>query len=128
MSTFTAFERAKINRFINVHGSVFKFYRKRVDDYKEPNDQSYLVATVAGVYHDAKGGYISQTNSNGTQYISKPQPMILCLNDANSERIAADDEVTIGSRLFRVIRKQAVGGFNYAWEISLELIDDGGNA
>lgn len=128
MSTFTAFERAKINRFINVYGSVFTFMRKCEDDYKEPNNQSYPVATITGVYHDAKGGYISQTNSNGTQYISKPQPMILCLNDASSERIVADDEVTIGSRLFRVIRKQAVGGFNYAWEISLELIDDGGNA
>lgn len=127
MSTFTAFERAKINRFINVYGSVFEFIRKRVDNYNEPNDQSYSVATITGVYHDAKGGYISQTNSNGTQYISKPQPMILCLNDSNSEKIEADDEVSVGSRLFRVIRKQAVGGFNYAWDISLELIDDGGN-
>lgn len=125
MSTFTAFERAKINRFINVYGNSFTFKRRLLNAYKEPTNERTCVVTIVGVYHDAKGGYVSKTDSDGTSYISKPQPMILCLRDARSDLIKPDDEVTIGARLYKVVRLQAVGGFNYAWEISLELIDNG---
>ena len=82
--------------------------------------------TIDGVFHNAKGGYESEMNKDGARYISKPQPMILCLQDSRSGLISVDDEVQIVNRLYSVVRLTAIGGYGYAWDISLELIDDGG--
>lgn len=126
MSTFTAFERAKISRFISTYGNSFIFKRKLLNDRGEPtNEYSENTITIDGVFHNARGAYAQEMFSDSGRNISKPQPMILCLQDYNSANIMPDDEVEIGSRLYSVVRLVAVGGYGYAWEISLELIDDG---
>lgn len=127
MSTFTAFERAKLKRFINVYGNSFTFKRRPLNDENEPTGEYEDTVKIDGVYHEASGSYVSETNKEGARYISDPQPMILCLQSEDSNTILPDDVVDIGSRRYSVIRLKAVGGFGYAWEISLRLVDDGGN-
>lgn len=125
MSTFTAFEKAKLRRFINVYGNTFTFRRRLLNAYKEPTDDTELVTSIAGVYHEASGTYVSESVGEGSRYIKEQQPMILCLQDEDAKLIMPDDIVEIAERRYSVVRLKAVGGFDYAWEISLELIDDG---
>lgn len=127
MSTFTAFERAKLARFINVYGNTFTFERSRLNEYKEPTNESDVVARIQGVYHEASAGYISETAKDGSQYIKKIEPMILCLQTGCSNKIKPDDIVEIRENKYKVVRMNMVVKLGYAWDISLELIDDGGN-
>lgn len=127
MSTFKAFEKAKLTRFINVYGNTFTFRRMLLNAYKEPTNEYADVVSINGVYHEASGSYVSESNNNGTRYIKEQQPMILCLQDTDSAKIMPDDVVDIGQRQYSVIRLKAVGGYDYAWEISLRLVDDGCN-
>lgn len=127
MSTFKAFEKAKLTRFINVYGNTFTFRRMLLNAYGEPTNEYADVVSIDGVYHEASGSYVSESNNNGTRYIKEQQPMILCLQDADSAKIMPDDIVDIGQRQYSVIRLKAVGGYDYAWEISLRLVDDGHN-
>lgn len=127
MSTFTAFERAKLSRFITVYGNSFTFKRNALNAYKEPTDEVETTITINGVYHEASGDYVSQSTKDGTQYIKQPQPMILCLQSKEADKIRPDDEVEIQQNKYKVIRMNMVGKLGYAWDISLELIDDGSN-
>ena len=127
MSTFTAFERAKISRFINVYGNSFTFKRSALNDCGEPTGEYNELTSISGVYHEASGPYVSETSKDGSRYIRASEPMILCLQGTDSNVIMPDDIVDIGSRRYSVVRLKAVGGFGYAWDISLRLVDDGSN-
>ncbi len=127
MSTFTAFERAKLSRFITVYGNSFTFKRSRLNDEQEPTDVYDEIATIDGVYHEANAGYLLQTAKDGSRYIKELQPMILCLQNCESAKIMPDDVVEIRQNRYKVIRMNMVGKLGYAWDISLELIDDGAN-
>lgn len=127
MSTFTAFEKAKLSRFINQYGNSFTFKRSSLNAYKEPTDEFEFVTKIDGVYHEASAGYVSETATDGSRYIKKFEPMILCLQTECSSKIMPDDIVEIRQNKYRVVRMNMVGKLGYAWDISLELIDDGGN-
>ena len=127
MSTFKAFERSKVARFINVYGNIFTFRRRSLNDYGEPKNECECIAKIRGVYHNPDGPYRKQSIEDSSEHVSKPQPMILCLQDENSSLVKPDDIVQIGKSWFTVVRLVAVGEFDYAWEIVLELIEDGTN-
>lgn len=127
MSTFKAFERSKLSRFINTYGNTFIFRRKALNDYKEPKKEGAIIASIKGVFHEGSGGYISSAYKDGSKYIRNLTPMILCLQDKGSAAIKPDDYVEIFDKSYKVTKLYNVGNFGYAWDISLELIDDGGN-
>lgn len=126
MSTFTAFERAKLQRFINVYGNSFTFRRSVLNERKEPTNESEVVAIVNGVFHEASGGYISVSTKDGSRYIKALQPMILCLDSSDVKLLKPDDFVEIHDKVYRIGKLNLVGNLGYAWDISLELVDDGG--
>ena len=129
MSTFKVFEKAKLTRFINVYGNTFTFRRSSLNDRDEPSNEYSDIAIIDGVYHEVSGSvsgsYVSEMNADGARYIRDQQPMILCLQDEESGKIMPDDIVEIANRRYSVVRLKAVGGYDYAWDISLRLIDDG---
>ena len=128
MSTFTAFERAKLSRFINVYGNSFTFKRNVKNDCGEPTDEIVDVAKIDGVYHEASSIYAEQTSSDGSVYSKIISPMILCLQSVETAKIMPDDYVEIQDRKFVVIKLNNVGKFGYAWDISLRMEEDGSNS
>lgn len=121
------FEREKVKRNILMHGCEFTFTRDEKDDFEEDTGEMVDVVTLSGLFHQQRG-YISQTTAtmNDSKVIrKKPQPMILALCDEYSDLVLADDIVTYNQVEYRVTGKNNINNLGIAYDISLELIDDG---
>lgn len=120
------FEREKVKRNILMHGCEFTFSRVHKDDFGEDTGTTETVVTLQGLFHQSRS-YISQSTGSDTGRIirTKPQPMILALLNEYSELILADDIVTYNQAKYRVTGKNDLNNLGIAYDISLELIDDG---
>lgn len=122
------YELHKVEREIRTHGSAYNFERIPVDEYgeyklEEPREQ---VCTVNGIYHISKG-YITQTSADSSTVRSKGQPMILCVIDDNSKKIKNNDICFLAGAHYRVIEKNDIQNYGIIYDISLEVILDGGD-
>ena len=120
------FEREKVKRNILMHGCEFTFIRPVKDDFGEDTGTTENVTTINGLFHQSRG-YISQSTgmSEGVVIRSKPQPMILVLCDEYSDLIVANDTVSYNQTNYRVTGKNDANNLGIAYDISLEMIDDG---
>ena len=120
------FEREKVKRNILMHGCQFTFSRVQKDEFEEDDSELIGVTTISGLFHQSRG-YISQSTSmnDGRVIRTKPQPMILVLIDEYSDLILPDDIVTYNQIKYRVTGKNDLNNLGLAYDISLEMIDDG---
>lgn len=120
------FEREKIKRNILMHGCEFTFTRIVADEFEEDTQKETDVVSLNGLFHQSRG-YISQSSGSDDGRIirSKPQPMILVLLDEYSELILSGDIVTYKNTKYRVTGKNNLNNLDIAYDISLEMIDDG---
>lgn len=124
MSTFESFERAKVRRLIVSKGKSFKFYRSVLNEFKEPTDDSFVIGTIKGVYHEATYSYLKETIKDGGLYHPEIESMILCLKEEISNALNIGDYTIINNRKYTVIKKKDINNLGIAWDISLEDQDN----
>lgn len=119
-------ELHKVLREIQMHGTEYTFFRKKVDKYGEPTkEESKQVVKVQGLFHVSKG-YITQNIQDGTKTHSKGQPMLMVAHE-NIGEIKTEDFFVINGNKYKVVEKNNIQEYNIVTDISLELVLDGSN-
>lgn len=119
-------ELHKVLREIQTHGTGYKFFRKKVDNYGEPTkEEPEQIANVKGLFHVSKG-YITQNIQDGTKTHSKGQPMLMVAHE-NVGEIKTEDFFVINENKYKVVEKNNIQEYNIVTDISLELVLDGRN-
>lgn len=119
-------ELHKVLREIQMHGTEYTFFRKKVDKYGEPTkEEPEQIANVKGLFHVSKG-YITQNIQDGTKTHSKGQPMLMVAYE-NIGEIQTDDFLIINENTYKVVEKNNIQEYNIVTDISLELVLDGRN-
>lgn len=119
-------ELHKVLREIQIHGTEYTFFRKKVDNYGEPTkEEPEQVANVKGLFHVSKG-YITQNIQDGTKTHSKGQPMLMVAHE-NVGEIKTEDFFVINGNKYKVVEKNNIQEYNIVTDISLELVLDGSN-
>lgn len=119
-------ELHKVLREIQIHGTEYTFFRKKVDNYGEPTkEEPEQIANVKGLFHVSKG-YITQNIQDGTKTHSKGQPMLMVAHE-NVGEIKTEDFFVINGNKYKVVEKNNIQEYNIVTDISLELVLDGSN-
>lgn len=119
-------ELHKVLREIQIHGTEYTFFRKKVDKYGEPTkEEPEQIANVKGLFHVSKG-YVTQNIQDGTRTHSKGQPMLMVAYE-NTREIQTDDFLIINENTYKVVEKNNIQEYNIVTDISLELVLDGRN-
>lgn len=119
-------ELHKVLREIQIYGTEYTFFRKKVDKYGEPTkEEPEQVGKVQGLFHVSKG-YITQSIQDGTRTHSKGQPMLMVAYE-NMGEIQIDDFFITNGNKYKVVEKNNVQEYNIVTDISLELVLDGRN-
>lgn len=119
-------ELHKVLREIQIHGTEYTFFRKKVDNYGEPTkEEPEQVANVKGLFHVSKG-YITQNIQDGTKTHSKGQPMLMVAHE-NVGEIKTEDFFVINGNKYKVVEKNNIQEYSIVTDISLELVLDGSN-
>lgn len=119
-------ELHKVLREIQMNGTEYTFFRKKVDKYGEPTkEEPEQIANVKGLFHVSKG-YITQNIQDGTKTHSKGQPMLMVAYE-NTREIQTDDFLIINENTYKVVEKNNIQEYNIVTDISLELVLDGRN-
>ena len=117
-------ELHKVLREIQIHGTEYTFFRKKVDKYGEPTkEEPKQVVEVQGLFHVSKG-YITQNIQDGTKTHSKGQPMLMVAYK-NTREIQTDDFFVISGNTYKVVEKNNIQEYNIVTDISLELVLNG---
>ena len=91
-------ELHKVLREIQIHGTEYTFFRKKVDKYGEPTkEKPEQIAKVQGLFHVSKG-YITQNIQDGTNTHSKGQPMLMVAYEKTGESQTADFLIINGKK------------------------------
>ena len=99
-------ELHKVLREIQMHGTEYTFFRKKVDKYGEPTkEEPEQIANVKGLFHVSKG-YITHENIG---------------------EIKTEDFFVINGNKYKVVEKNNIQEYNIVTDISLELVLDGSN-
>lgn len=128
MITFERFEAAKIKRFVQRYGKPYDIKTPYLNAFKEPTGLFSTLCTIKGVYHEASYNHLHATESGGGEYVKEITPMILCLKDEYSELIKMDDKVEVNGKSMIVTKVKDLNNSGFAFDISLELVDDGSEA
>lgn len=119
-------ELHKVLREIQIHGTEYTFFRKKVDKYGESTkEEPEQTAKVQGLFHVSKG-YVTQNIQDGTKTHSKGQPMLM-VEYENTVEIWTDDFFIINGNKYKVVEKNNIQEYNIVTDISLELVLDGRN-
>lgn len=119
-------ELHKVLREIQIHGTEYTFFRKKVDKYGEPTkEEPEQIANVKGLFHVSKG-YITQNIQDGTRTHSKGQQMLMVAYE-NTREIQTDDFLIINENTYKVVEKNNIQEYNIVTDISMELVLDGRN-
>ena len=119
-------ELHKVLREIQIHGTEYAFFRKKVDKYGEPTkEEPEQIANVKGLFHVSKG-YITQNIQDGTKTHTKGQPMLMVAHE-NIGEIKTEDFFVINENKYKVVEKNNIQEYNIVTDISLELVLDGSN-
>ena len=129
MNVFESFERAKLRRFIARWGKPYKIQRHDLNDYGEPTIGFSVVASIKGVYHEARHSYMEENAIDSGLHTQEIESLLLCMIDEDSNRIVSGDYLFIGEKRYVVTKKKDVNNFGLGYDISLEYKDDAtGNA
>lgn len=121
----TKFEVYKLKRELKRSGKDYEFKRPIVNDYGEPSDDSEIVGTVKGLYHETNE-HIMVSMSDTTQVRTKKVPNILCTyEDVAPLKLVIGDIVEINSRTLKVTGIVDIQDWNLILDISLEVVDNG---
>lgn len=121
----TKFEAAKLKKELKTSGIDYEFKRLKVNDFGEPTEESEVVATIKGLYHEQNSN-IQITTGETTQIRTKKIPMVLCLyEDATLAALKVGDVVTINSETFKVTGVVNIQEWSIIADISLEVVDNG---
>jgi uncharacterized protein YkvS len=121
----TKFEAAKLKKELKTSGIDYEFKRLKVNDFGEPTEESEVVATIKGLYHEQNSN-IQITTGETTQIRTKKIPMVLCLHeDAALAALKVGDVVTINSETFKVTGVVNIQEWSIIADISLEVVDNG---
>jgi uncharacterized protein YkvS len=119
------FEAAKLKKELKTSGIDYEFKRLKVNDFGEPTEESEVVATIKGLYHEQNSN-IQITTGETTQIRTKKIPMVLCLHeDAALAALKVGDVVTINSETFKVTGVVNIQEWSIIADISLEVVDNG---
>ena len=119
-------ELHKVLREIQIHGTEYTFFRKKVDKFGEPTkEEPEQIANVKGLFHVSKV-YVTQNIQDGTRTHSKGQPMLMVAYE-NTREIQTDDFLIINENTYKVVEKNNIQEYNIVTDISLELVLDGRN-
>lgn len=119
-------ELHKVLREIQIHGTEYTFFRKKVDKYGEPTkEEPEQIVKVQGLFHVSKG-YITQNIQDGTKTHSKGQPMLMVAHE-NTGEIQTDDFFIINGNTYKVVEKNNIQEYNIVTDVSLELVLNGRN-
>ena len=121
----TKFEAAKLKKELKTSGINYEFKRLKVNDFGEPTEESEVVATIKGLYHEQNSN-IQITTGETTQIRTKKIPMVLCLyEDAALAALKVGDVVKINSKTFKVTGVVNIQEWSIIADISLEVVDNG---
>lgn len=121
----TKFEVYKLKRELKRSGKDYEFKRLTVNAYGEPSDDSEIVGTVRGLYHETNE-HIMVSMSDTTQVRTKKVPSILCTyDDAAPLKLVIGDIVEINNKTLKVAGIVDIQDWNLILDISLEVVDDG---
>lgn len=119
-------ELHKVLREIQIHGTEYTFFRKKVDKYGEPTkEEPEQIVKAQGLFHVSKG-YVTQNIQDGTKTHSKGQPMLMVAYENVGEIKTDDFFITNGNR-YKVVEKNNIQEYNIVTDISLELVLDDRN-
>lgn len=121
----TKFEAAKLKKELKTSGIDYEFKRLKVNDFGEPTEESEVVATIKGLYHEQNSN-VQITTGETTQIRTKKIPMVLCLyEDAALAALKVGDVVMINSKTFKVTGVVNIQEWSIIADISLEVVDNG---
>lgn len=124
MSFGLSFQQNKVNRLILVNGEEFEFERRKVNDFGEPiKDEPGELIKVKGLYHEVNS-FVSKVGSEASTTRSKPQPMILCMNEEGA-KVKRDDLLTYKGTKYKVVEIANPVKLDICLDISLEVVQDG---
>lgn len=119
----TKFEAYKLRRELKRIGKEYEFKRAKLNNFKEPTNDSVVAGKLTGLYHEQNSN-VSVTTGDTTQTRTKKVPMILCLYE-DAKFLKMDDTVKINSKTFKVTGVVNIQEWNIIADISLEVIDNG---
>lgn len=119
----TKFEAYKLRRELKRVGTEYEFKRAKLNNFKEPTNESVLAGKLTGLYHE-QNSHVSITTSDATQTRTKKVPMILCLYE-DAKTLKLGDTVKINSKELKVTGIVNIQEWNIIADISLEVVDDG---
>lgn len=125
----TKFEAYKLRRELKRIGKEYEFKRAKLNDFKEPTNDEFVVGKLRGIYHE-QNSYIKNTVNSAiqtggvVQVRTKKVPMVLCLYD-DAKFLKTGDKVKINSKTYKVNGIVNIQEWNIISDISLEVIDDG---
>lgn len=117
------FQIEKVKQNIKRDGTEFTFKQVKLDEFNEPTDE-YEEIIIKGLFHQSRE-YISAQTSNGTTTRTKPVPMILTLITDKSKRLQMYDTVEYCGIKYKINGINNFNNLGIAFDISLEMIDDG---
>ncbi len=125
MILYERFEAAKIKRFVQRYGKPYDVKTPYLNTFGEPTGLFSDLCTIKGVYHEATYKYIKETISDAGDHAGNVESMILCLKNSESDKIKSDDVINVNGRNMKVTRIKDINNSGFAYDISLELIDNG---
>lgn len=117
-----SFDLHKVERLLSKYGNKFVFNQPVIDDFGEPTAE-FKEVDVTGVYHESQG-YISKSVGDGTTSRSKPTSQILTLFP-NGKTLSIGDTTKFNGKSYKVTGIKNVGNIDIAFDVSLEVVDDG---
>lgn len=131
------FELYKVKREIKRTGKIFDFYRFKLNEFKEPTEESVKIHEIKGIYHEHTAHqldtYIFLTGQEGAVYRTKKTPQILCLtsdlkftdDDGNEQELKVGDYVMFNGHLSKLTGMKDVMEWNMITDLSFEEVDYG---
>lgn len=119
----TKFEAYKLRRELKRIGKECEFKRAKLNNFKEPTNESEPVGKLIGLYHEQNSS-VSVTTGETTQTRTKKVPMILCLYE-DAKILKLGDTIKINSKTLKVTGIVNIQEWNIIADISLEVVDDG---
>lgn len=106
---------------INWQGSVYTFFRRGENEYREKDGEPVEIARFKGLFHNGSSEHTTVVTSDSGMVISKNTPYIMTPY-GNGRKVRLDDTVIINSKMFKVTGVTNINEANIVAEISLEVV------
>lgn len=123
----TKFEAFKLKKLLKVNGVDFEVTRRKLNEFREyTDDAAEVITTIKGIYHE-QSTPISIMTTEGSQFRTEKTPMILCSYEDALDMIQIKDIIHYNGKDYIVQGIVNYMELNIVMDISLEVVDDGGN-